>query len=200
MQIEEKNICITIERQIKDTYCGQSVMQAIGNHYNMYKSQNELFAIARNVEKDLKSVDRSTGIKCDDEGTGHLGMIVMAKSYGLNGFIKNRATFKDVKYFIDNNIPLLINWQLQHSSEGEYGHYSLLTGYKILNMTDRRETSLTILDPLPHPDFSKYDLSYSQINELWYDIVGNRIFERWMAAFYPKNIEIKPPSKGLVLK
>jgi hypothetical protein len=200
MSIIEKNLALTIEQQEKNTYCGQSVIQAIGNHYGMYKSQEELFQIARAVEKDLKSVDRSTGMKEDDEGTGHIGMIVMAKSYGFEGFIKNGANFSDVKYFIDRNIPILIDWQLRHSNDGEHGHYSILSGYKIVNMIDRRETSLTILDPLPHPDFNKYNLNYQKVMELWYDIVGNRVFNKWMAAFYPEDMNIKPPSKGLILK
>lgn len=192
-----------IEQQINNTYCGQAVLQAIGKHYNRYKTQEELFKIARAVEKDFKSVDYNYGLKRDTEGTGHVGITTMAESFGLNGFIKNNATLDDVLHFIDRDIPVLVNWQLTHSPIGEHGHYSLINGYNIKQVQHKESISLNILDPLPHPDYSKYELGYREFSEFWYDFSdsqGKIKKEKWMAAFFPENMRVELPSKGFVMK
>jgi len=200
MTITRVHLPMEIEKQLNNVYCGQSCMQSVGTYFNKYKSQDEIFRIAREVEKSFKSVDRSYGLKCDNEGTGHTGMFVIAKYFGFNAFAKNKSQFSDIKMFLDQKIPVLINWQLRHSSIGEHGHYSIINGYTIENIANSEKISLDILDPLPHPDFNKYEVDYHQIISLWYDFSGKRKHDKWIAAFFPEEQKINTPSNGLILK
>jgi ABC-type bacteriocin/lantibiotic exporter with double-glycine peptidase domain len=75
--------------------CGPASLKIVLNYYSVEKSEKELARLC-NVDKDLGVDDKS--IKREAE---HLGFKVV---------IKNSSSFKDIEKWLDEKVPVIVNW------------------------------------------------------------------------------------------
>ena len=89
----------------KKNYCGPASLAMVLSFYGINQNQEDL-AKATGTDK--------TGI-CKEED-----ILKVAKTFGFGGYIKNNSNLEEVKSLIENNIPVIVDW----NSPEENGHYS----------------------------------------------------------------------------
>ncbi|MBN2052475.1 C39 family peptidase [Candidatus Woesearchaeota archaeon] len=156
-------------------------------------SQERLFDISYNAEKHLQSIEHDGILKQPDEGCGTTGIIAIAKEVGLKGFIKKNASLDELKYFLQNKLPVLVNWQYLRPTKDDnlVGHYSIIRGFEML---DNRKHKIFVADPgakIYGNQSFYYALDYDEFNKRWFDPVPSD--KGWMAVFF--NDRIKKPSR-----
>ncbi len=102
-----------------------------------------------------------------DIGTSGKNLLSAAKKLGLKGFIKDKATFKDLKYYVNKKkIPVIIDW-FSATENSIAGHYSVIASIK--------NNKIIIADP----EFGKIrSLDINIFKMLWFDFPGEFIRSR----------------------
>jgi len=89
-------------------YCGPASLKMVLGYYGANKSEA---ALAK-----LSGATRSRGIDAK-------GMLRAAGKLGFEGLIKDYASISDIKRYIKQNIPVIVDWFSQDD-----GHYSVAVG------------------------------------------------------------------------
>jgi len=92
----------------KPGFCGPASLKMVLSYYKIEKSEKELVKITGCTAK---------------KGTSANGILKAARMFGLKGFVKDFSNFNEIRYYLDRNIPVIIDW----FSEDE-GHYSVAVG------------------------------------------------------------------------
>ncbi len=93
-------------KQTNPSTCGPACLKMILDYYGIKKSEKELCKLA--------STSR-------DYGTRAIDLVRAAKILGLKGFVKEFSEIKDIKKYIDKNIPVIVTW-----FSGWEGHFSVV--------------------------------------------------------------------------
>jgi predicted double-glycine peptidase len=127
----------------RTNYCGPASLKMVLDYFGIKKSENELARMMGCVE----TLGVEAGI-----------MIQTANKLGLAGFVKDDATFGDIrKYVLDDQIPVIVDW----FSEDD-GHYSVVV--------DIDEENIYLLDPqLGYVRAMTLDKFY----RVWFDFPGD---------------------------
>ena len=104
------------QETLRGGYCGPASLKMVLNYYGVQKSEKE---IAERCGRDSKL------------GTNDLSIKNAARSYGFNVEIKNRASFTDIQQWLNEEVPVIVNWFTRGrkdygNSEVPDGHYSVV--------------------------------------------------------------------------
>lgn len=140
-------------RQKKDWSCGPAALKILLSSRNHEVSEEQLIQL--------------TGAK-PEGGVEHEGMTRAAQMLGYKVFATANATEKQVLYFLQNRIPVIVDYQ---GNIG--GHYAVITGYdngRVIFQDPREEGSL------------HHSMDWQMFQHRWYNIrydTHERI-DRWM--------------------
>lgn len=178
-----------IEEQINGYSCLAASMEGIIYFLNGEKAeQKEIFNIGHDAEKRFRSYI-GKGTKQPIEGIGSTGVIAISKAFGLNGVITRKGDFDKLKFFIKEDLPVLVDYQCNPDALGVSGHYGVIMGLqdkKVLLADSRRD----IENPIDKIDYSKFE-------RVWYDPSPSS--GKWMASFWPENKKLSLPFRGLLI-
>lgn len=116
-------INLRIGRQTFDFDCGAKALQLVMEYYGVEMREDELI-------KELKT---------SKDGTSYINMITVAEKNGFEVFASNGVSLKQLKHFIDQGYPVIINVQAwadkymtleDWKSSFDYGHYAVVIGYE----------------------------------------------------------------------
>jgi len=88
-------------------------------------------------------------------GTSHLALIRVVKNFGFYSYAHTNSSLKDIKYFIDLGLPVLVNYLESSNNEG---HYALVVGYTL--------TSLVMNDPWNGEHFK---INFKEFDKRWFN-------------------------------
>ncbi|MFH1065097.1 MAG: cysteine peptidase family C39 domain-containing protein [Nanoarchaeota archaeon] len=90
-------------------HCGPGVFKMILGYYGIERTEKEL-------AKELKWNER--------DGVTARNIIKAAKKYGLEGFIKDNSSIKDIRHYVlEKKIPVIVEWFLE-----DEGHFCVVVG------------------------------------------------------------------------
>ncbi|MDO8486404.1 MAG: cysteine peptidase family C39 domain-containing protein [Candidatus Staskawiczbacteria bacterium] len=98
--------------------CGPASLKIVLDYYGIKKSEKELFKMCR-TSREL--------------GTPIENIKKVAESLGFKIKIKNNSTFKDIEYWINKKVPVIVDWFTRgrndyKDSDIADGHYSVVVG------------------------------------------------------------------------
>jgi predicted double-glycine peptidase len=166
-------IKLKIFEQTKSGYCGPAALRTVLWFYGFKKSEKELGRLCKTTAK---------------EGTKPEDLIEAVKLIGWHGFWKEKASISDIKYFLKQGRPVLVDWFSLYGEHYE-GHYSSIIGMdkKYIYLAD------------PEIGQTRKILAEAFL-KVWFDYDGSniknarRLYFGWMLA--PAPIKIKAGLKG----
>ncbi len=87
-------------------YCGPATLKMVLEYYNTYKSEEELAHLTKTTQE--------KGMKIENAVEG-------LKKLGFDTQIKDFADFNDIRSYINNNIPVVVDW-----FSTDDGHFSVV--------------------------------------------------------------------------
>lgn len=98
--------------------CGPASLKMVFHYYGIEKSEQEIAEMC-NVDEDL--------------GTNDTTIQRVAEELGFKVKIKNNSTFEDIRAWLDEKVPVIVNWFTRgrsdyDDSEVADGHYSVVVG------------------------------------------------------------------------
>lgn len=128
-------------RQKFDYDCGLVVIRMIFNYWSIEASEEEIAKIAGTTK---------------ENGTSIEGMIKTFEHYGLKTFVKELSTPDDLRYYINKQIPIVVDWFSFDGGPG--GHYSVIVSINKKNIV------------LRDPGFTKIRrISIKEFMACWFD-------------------------------
>lgn len=135
-------------------YCGPASLKMVLDYYGIQKSEQELAELCN-----------STSVL----GTDGKAIKKVAESFGLKVEIKNNASFEDIKSWLEQDIPVIVDWFTrgridQDESVVADGHYSVVVGLddKYIYLQD--------------PEIGKMrTISRDDFIRVWFDFTGEYI-------------------------
>lgn len=150
--------------------CGPASLKILLTHFGKEYSEKELAKLCNATI---------------DFGTDHQDLVKAVKEIGAYCFTKENATIEDLKFFIKNDLPVIVGWW---SEDGD--HYSV--------MYDINEENIYLMDPQIDAIKNEGNISMPTKNflELWYDFEGKnneRKVSRWLmiVTFSPEKFAVK---------
>jgi len=150
--------------------CGPASLKIVLDYYGLGKSEQELAHLMGKT----------------DEGTDEYGFRKAAESLGLNIDVKNEADLSDIQRWLENDVPVLVNWftrgRVDYSdSDIADGHYSVVAGLDEEHIY-LQDPEIGDLRTLKKDDFIR----------VWFDFSGKYInrkelIVRQLIAIYPKS-------------
>lgn len=136
-------------RQTTKYSCGPSSLRMVLAYFGINKSEKYLIK--------LSGCKSSIGVSGE-------GILKAAKSLGFNGFIKDNADIKDIKYYVNKKkIPIIVDW-FSHTEASIDGHYSVVA------YINRKKIFLA------DPEFGKIrHLDLVTFKRVWFDFPSNYI-------------------------
>lgn len=122
--------------------CGPASLKMILAYYGVYRTEQELVHLT----------------KCSAaKGTQAKNIVAAAHKLGLKGFVKDNASFQDIKKYINKKMPVIVDW-----FSVDEGHYSVVT------WLDTKKIYLQ--DPeLGH----MRTMELTTFKRIWFDFPGN---------------------------
>jgi len=157
---------LKIFEQTKTGYCGPAALKMAFWFYGLKASEKELAKRAKTTQK---------------MGTGPANMIRAVKSFDWHGFWKEGGKVEDLKYFIKQGKPVVVDW-----FSVDEGHYSVAVGLdkKFVYLAD--------------PEFGKTKrLPTRCFKNVWFDFEGpytkhlKKCHFGWLLVPTPKRIRYK---------
>jgi ABC-type bacteriocin/lantibiotic exporter with double-glycine peptidase domain len=109
------------------------------------------------TEKELAKVART-----NKAGTKGKNLVSAAKKYGYEAFIKDGASLNDLKKFVKNNIPVIVNW-----FSVEEDHYSA-----VVNLDDKY---VYLIDP---EDAKLKKIKFDTFKRIWFGFDGDYLTKK----------------------
>jgi ABC-type bacteriocin/lantibiotic exporter with double-glycine peptidase domain len=129
-------------------YCGPASLKMVLSAYGINKSEDFL--------AELTKSSRTKG--CKEEN-----MVKAAKEFGLDGYVKQKSSMKEIKRLVNRGIPVIVDWY----SPEEAGHYSVVVGFNGNNLY------------LADPHFGKVRKhKINEFEERWFDVVRDKLITR----------------------
>jgi ABC-type bacteriocin/lantibiotic exporter with double-glycine peptidase domain len=178
-----KRIKFNIKVQETCHSCSAACMKAlIKHHRGVNISERKLFDLGYLHEQNLRTYAGTPRYR----GMDTPGLVKIAKNFDLSGFISREGDMDKIKFFIDNDVPILFNWQSPRAKEGEEaGHYSVINGYT--------SNGVYVADP-GHANQLHYSMDYQKLNERWFDPLPSE--SNWMMVLMKPENRIKIPFTG----
>jgi ABC-type bacteriocin/lantibiotic exporter with double-glycine peptidase domain len=129
-------------------HCGPAVLKIVLDSYGKEYS-----------EKQLDQLSEWT-----PDGVEHQELIKAVAQVGMHSFTKERAIFKDLEYFNQMDLPVILGWWSDDDD-----HYSV--------MINIDEEKIYLLDPQIDFDEKTYGQTImvrSEFDQLWYDLENRR--------------------------
>ncbi len=152
-------------------YCGPASLKMVLNYYGRDKSEEE---IAVQCKRD------------PDLGTTDIALKQVAENYGFEVIIQDKASFDDLKHWLDRKVPVIVNWFTRgrsnySDSEVPDGHYSVVIGLDANNIY-LQDPEIGNIRTISRDNFLKvwFDFKSSHIQS-WEDLILRQII-----AIYPK--------------
>lgn len=152
-------------------YCGPASLKIVLDYYGVQKSEKE---IAERCRRDSKP------------GTNDISIKRVAKFYGFNVEIKNRASFTDIQKWLNKEVPVIVDWFTRgrsnyNNSEVPDGHYSVVVGLNKENIY-LQDPEIGAMRAIKRDDFLRvwFDFRKDYITS-WKDMII-----RQLIAIYPK--------------
>ncbi len=123
-------------------YCGPAVLKMILDFYGVSRTEKELVK--------LSGATRERGVEAP-------ALLHVAKKLGFKGFIKDFSDLEDIKKYIKQGIPIIVDW-----FSVDDGHYSVVVGIdkKYIYLND--------------PEFKKVrKLELKIFKRVWFDYKGD---------------------------
>jgi ABC-type bacteriocin/lantibiotic exporter with double-glycine peptidase domain len=124
--------------------CGPASLKIVFNYYGVEASEKEIAKIAGSLK---------------EKGTGLIGLIKAAKSFGFETMIKDNSSLFDLKKYLDKRVPVIVDWFLEDD-----GHYAVVSG---LN-----EKEIILMDPAIGKERK---IPLAKFYRLWFDFPGEYI-------------------------
>jgi hypothetical protein len=184
-----KQLEFNIEPQINGYSCLAASMNGIIYFLKEKKvEQKEIFNVGHDAESGFRSyIGKQT--KQPIEGIGSTGVIAISKAFGLKGIITKRGNFDKLKFFINKDLPILVNYQCNPDALGQSGHYGVIIGIQ--------NEDVLLADPRRGIENPIEPLAYSKFEKFWYDPCLSS--GKWMASFWPENKKVSLPFRGLLI-
>jgi len=155
-----------IFRQSRPGYCGPAALLSVLRFYGLGISEHEL------VRRCRATIDK---------GTNHKNIIRGLRSLGWHGFWKENGTISELRYFIKQNKPVVVDWFAEDD-----GHYSVVIGL------DRK--FIYLADP---EEGKKRKILISKFKKIWFDFEGDslkeakKIYFEWFLTPTLKRVQYK---------
>lgn len=144
----------SFQETLHQSMCGPASLKMVFDYYEIEKSEEEIAKLCGTTE---------------NSGTDDQGIKKAAESLGLKAEIKNNATFKDIREWLNKKIPVIVNWFTRgridyDDSQVPDGHYSVVVGLddKFIYLQD---PEIGKLRKIQRNDFMK----------VWFDFKGEYI-------------------------
>jgi len=124
--------------------CGPASLKIVFDYYGVETSEKKIAKAAKAFK---------------DKGTGSVGLMKAAKHFGFTAEIKDDCSFFDLKKFLDQRIPVIVDWFLEDD-----GHYAVVSG---LN-----EKEIILMDPAIGKERK---ISLAKFYRIWFDFPGEYI-------------------------
>jgi len=137
--------------------CGPASLKILLTHYGK-----------EYTEAELTNLCNATA----DDGTDHVGMMRAAEALGHKPIAMSNASIKDIQWFIDQDVPVIIGWWSTWGDEGD--HYSVVY--------DIDKGQIMMMDP--ELDSGIRAMPIAEFEKVWYDFDGSEKVRvnRWMMA------------------
>ena len=86
--------------------CGPASLKIVMDYYGVSVSETEIARIAGATK---------------EKGTSIKGLIKAARRFGFKTFLKQNSSLKDLEYFVNKKIPVIVDW-----FDEDDGHYSVV--------------------------------------------------------------------------
>ncbi|PWB38626.1 MAG: hypothetical protein C3F02_02850 [Parcubacteria group bacterium] len=150
-----RNLKIPYHRQQNNFYCGPASLQMALAFFKYFQPQTSL-------ARQLKTSPRL--------GTNNQRMVKVAQEHGFASFAKKNSKLSDIKFFLKNKLPVIINYR--EPSENEY-HFALISGLD--------DQAVRLADPHNGHNFK---LKKTIFLRRWRD--SRNIYKKWFMVIAPK--------------
>lgn len=157
-----------MKRVIKFPYVKQRKLNTCGPAVT--EMMLKFFGVKLTQEK-LEKLERTT-----KDGTGHKGLIRVARKHGLYCFVQENSNLYLLKHFISLGLPVVVNYIEPSSNDG---HYSVVVGFDAKN--------LIMNDPWNGKNFR---IKYSDFQERWFDIHKGNKYKNWLLVLSKRKFSI----------
>jgi len=99
--------------------CGPASLKMVMDYYGVSVSEKEIARVAGSTR---------------ERGTSIRGLIRTARRFGFKAIFRKDASLKDLEYFIDKKIPIIVDW-----FDRDGGHYSVVV--------DINKRKVVLMDP-----------------------------------------------------
>jgi ABC-type bacteriocin/lantibiotic exporter with double-glycine peptidase domain len=96
-------------------YCGPACLKMVLSVYGIEKSENYLAKLTKTSRK---------------AGCWEKDIVKAAKKFGLEGYVKQKSSIKELKLLVKKGIPVIVDW----FSPEQAGHYSVVVGFEKNNI------------------------------------------------------------------
>ncbi len=156
----KKELRVPYFKQKKDYTCGPASLKMVLRFFGMNERED---AISRNV-------------KTNENGTRHMPIINFARKKGFYCFVHEGSGMNHIKHFIDQGLPVIVNYIEPSSNEG---HYSVVVGYN--------DNSVIMRDPWNGKEFK---VNKDSFIERWHDSHKGYKCSRWILVLSKKEFDI----------
>lgn len=131
--------------------CGPASLKMVMDYYGVSVSEKEIARVAGSTR---------------EKGTSIKGLIKAARRFGFRVVLKKDASLRDLEYFVDKKIPVIVDW----FEGGNGGHYSV-----VVDITKRK---VVLMDPALRKILlyvRRRVVSRELFKMLWFDFPGKFI-------------------------
>ena len=154
-----QNMEVAYFKQDTNFSCGPAVIQMILAFFGIHQSEGYL-------QKKLESDEK--------KGTDHMNMISYLLKKGLYCYANNDSTFKEVAYFLDKKIPVVVNYL---EPEADWGHYAVVL--------ELNKNNIILNDPWHGERFS---MRLDEFEERWQS--GDGKHKKWILAVSKSDLQM----------
>ncbi|MEI7741577.1 MAG: cysteine peptidase family C39 domain-containing protein [bacterium] len=137
--------------------CGPASLKILMTHYGKEFTEGEMANLCTATA---------------DDGADHSGMMRAAERLGHKPIAMSNASIKDIQWFLDQDVPVIIGWWSDHGEAGD--HFSVVYDIEgdIIKMMD------------PELDAGIREMKIEEFKKVWFDFDGkeNVQVKRWMMA------------------
>ncbi|NQU99432.1 MAG: C39 family peptidase [Parcubacteria group bacterium] len=139
-------------------YCGPASLKMVLSSYGINKSEKYLAKLTKTSRT---------------EGCYEKNIIEAAEKLGLNGYVKQKSSIRELRELVKKKVPVIVNW----FSPEEGGHYSVIVGFE--------KNKIILADP-HFGELKKYKIDWFE--DRWFDFIGpaskNNLLVREIIVIY----------------